>query len=98
MDVVDFWKEQIAIWQENKECGFCWEFHAPIREDLINIAQFKDPCCVQVFLTNPKVSHLYDYSTQTERLTRKRYRYEFTVRFLLHAEFGTNMYNEIPDH
>lgn len=98
MDIVKFWKDQVGKWMEENKCGFCWEFHAPIKDDRINIQQFDDPCCVQVFVTDPVISKEVNYSPRTERMTYVSCRTTFTVRMLVHAELGTNMYNEIPEH
>lgn len=103
MDVVDFWEKQVALWNEQGKCGFCWSFGAPLVESAIELQQIEEDskCCVQVLLTQDKVdpfatSNTYDQLTGL--LTRSVCTMSFQILFLVPDVIGKNNHNEIAGH
>jgi len=97
MDISKYWKQQIAQWNQESKCGFCWEYHNPLSDANANQQRFENPCCVQVLLTDLSFRYVpthnkYGYVTGTKCV------YDFTLKIVKHAEYGTNAGDEIPQH
>ncbi|HSH68032.1 MAG TPA: hypothetical protein VLB84_20025 [Bacteroidia bacterium] len=98
MDIVKFWKQQVEKWQEDEKCGFCWEFSAPLFENVTNIQQTEEDCCTYVFLTKLVRNRVPQFSANTGFLNRKFCDYSFTLHVVRKGDLGTNNYNEIAGH
>jgi hypothetical protein len=97
VDIVDFWEQQVAKWQEEEKCGFCWEFGAPLFENASNIAQTEEDCCTYVFLTNIKKKRNFKrYPIGTVYVDSCDY--SFNVHIIRKGDLGTNNYNEIKGY
>lgn len=102
MDVVNFFKEQVSLWDEEEKCGFCFEFDAPLTDSGVNESQMQtnpDECCpVKVFLTNLRERKNRTYSTSTGLLTDYTIDYSFTLYLLKLDRVDTNVYAEQLGH
>ena len=98
MNIVDFWKEQVNIWNENNKCGLCWEFSAPLVNSQINTIQKETPCCVQVFITDITFNETLIRNSVTGLTTSKTCVDRFTLWALVESPLGVNNYNEIKGH
>lgn len=97
MDIVNFWKQQTDLWNEQNKCGLCWEFSAPLVSSQINIVQ-KESCCVSVFLTDIKFREVITRNQNTNMIIRKTCVWTFSVWCLIPVNLGVNNYNEIKGH
>jgi len=98
MDIVNFWKEQVNIWNEQNKCGLCWEFSAPLVNSQINTVQKDTPCCVQVFITDITFNETLVRNSTTGLTTSKTCVDRFTLWVLIESPLGVNNYNEIKGH
>lgn len=98
MDIVNFWKEQVNIWNEQNKCGLCWEFSAPLVNSQINTVQKEAPCCVQVFITDITFNETLVRNSVTGLTTSKTCIDRFTLWALIESPLGVNNYNEIKGH
>lgn len=101
MNLVDFWKQQIAKWNTEEKCGLCWQFYAPMIESAVEVVQGDEPCCVQVYLTRDRVtafSTANQYSTQTGYVNQVTCAKSFQLIVLMPSTVGTNNFNEIQGH
>lgn len=98
MDIVNFWKEQVNVWNENNKCGLCWEFSAPLVNSQINTVQKETPCCVQVFITDITFNETLVRNSVTGLTTSKTCVDRFTLWVLIESPLGVNNYNEIKGH
>ncbi len=101
MDVVKFFKDQVKIWNDDKKCGFCWEFDAPLTDAGINESEMQsnpDECCpVKVFITNLTERKNRTYN-QSQLLTSYSIDYTFTLHLLKFDRTDTNVYSEQLGH
>lgn len=97
MDIVNFWKEQVSIWNESEKCGLCWEFSAPLVTSQINIVQ-EEKCCVNVFLTDIRFREIKNRNSVTGLITSKTCVWNFSLYVLKKENLGVNNYNEIKGH
>lgn len=102
INIVDFWEKQIALWNAEQKCGFCWEFGAPLTESAVTLQQ-PEPgkeCCVQVLLVRDKITPFSTSNTYNSSalITQKVCTTGFQLLFLLPSTVGTNNYNEINGH
>jgi hypothetical protein len=97
MDIVDFWKKQVEKWNEDKKCGLCFEFAAPLVSSQINIVE-SETCCVNVFLTDVKFREDKIYNPVTGLLTSKKCIWSFSLHAMVKKDLGINNYNEIKGH
>lgn len=101
INIVDFWKNQIAKWNEELKCGLCWEFSAPLTESAVGITKPNDPCCVQVMLVRDRVTAFRTsrtYDNITGLLTGVTCSKSFELLVLMPTKLGQNNYNEIKGH
>lgn len=98
MDIIDFFKKQIDIWNENNKCGLCFEFSAPLVNSQINTVQKETPCCVQVFITDITFNETVVRNSVTGLTTSKTCVDRFTLWALIESPLGVNNYNEIKGH
>lgn len=97
MDIVNFWKEQVNIWNNDNKCGLCWEFSAPLVNSQINTVQKDTPCCVQVFITD--ITFRENIVRASTGLTTSHTCIDtFTLWALVESPLGVNNYNEIKGH
>lgn len=97
MNIINFWKQQVDLWNEQNKCGLCWQFSAPLINSQINIVQ-NENCCVSVFITDIKFRKVITRNQNTNMITRKTCVWNFSVWFLLPVNLGVNNYNEIKGH
>lgn len=97
MDIVEFWKDQVGLWNEQNKCGLCWEFAAPLVSSQINIVQ-EETCCVNVFLTDIRFREVKNRNATTGLITGKSCVWTFSLYVLKKENLGVNNYNEIKDH
>lgn len=97
MDIVDFWKKQVELWNEQEKCGLCFEFAAPLVQSQTNIVQ-NENCCVNVFLTDIRFREVKNRNATTGLITGKSCVWNFSLWCLLPSDLGVNNYNEIKNH
>ena len=99
MNPISFFEEQVKKWNEDKKCGFCWQFSAPLKESAINIQQIResDECCVQLMLTDLRLTEQKSYGTNG-LITSNDCVYNFNIFALLPSRLDINTYNEIEGH
>lgn len=97
LDIVNFWKQQLDLWNEEKKCGLCFEFSAPLVNSQINIVQ-SETCCVNIFLTDIRFREDRAYNNVTGLVTSKTCVWTFTLHALTTVPLGVNNYNEIKGH
>lgn len=97
LDIVNFWKEQVRIWNETEKCGLCFEFAAPLVASQINIVQ-EEECCVNVFLTDIRFREIKNRNSVTGLITSKTCVWNFSLYVLKKENLGVNNYNEIKGH
>ena len=97
MDIVDFWKRQVDLWNCENKCNFCWEFSAPLVSSQINIVQEENSCCVQVFLTDLTFKENI-VRNQSGLITSHQCVDSFSLWCLKASPLGVNNYNEIKGH
>ena len=97
LDIVDFWKKQTDLWNQQTKCGLCWEFSAPLVPSQINVVQ-KEDCCVQVFLTDIKFKENKVRNSVTNLITGKTCVWTFSLWCVVPVNLGVNNYNEIKGH
>lgn len=97
MDIIKFWADQVAKWQEDEKCDMCFEFSAPLFENATNITQTEEDCCTYVFLTNIKRKRNFK-KYQTGFTYPDSCDWTFTIHFVKKGDLGTNNYNEIKPH
>ena len=102
MDVIDFFKQQTNIWNEELKCGFCWEFDAPLTDAGVNESIMQtdsDECCtVKVFITNLSERKNRQYNNNTGLLTEYTADYTFTLHVMAFDRIDTNVYSEQLGH
>lgn len=97
MDLVEFWEQQVAKWQEEQQCDRCWEFSATLWEDASNIFQTNEDCCTIVLFTGWR--EIINPIFATNNFPIKEYTdYIFTLDIVERGDLGTNNYNEINGH
>lgn len=97
MDIVKFWKDQVALWNEQEKCDLCFEFAAPLINSQINTIQ-NETCCVQVFITDISFRENIVRNSVTGFTTSKTCIDTFVLWALQKSELGVNNYNEIKGH
>lgn len=98
MDIVQFWSQQVAKWNEINKCGFCWEFGAPLVNSQINIQQSNDPCCIQLLLSNIRYRSTKNRNPISQLITNEDCTWTFTLHAVTEKPLGINNYNEIKGH
>lgn len=99
-DIVEVLRDLIEAWDEERKCGFCWEFEAPLREsDLNESVQKTEECCVRVFVTNLRISKNRRYNLQASHYKASQVNsYSFDLNVLMRDDIGTNVYAEQAGH
>lgn len=101
MDAVVFWKDIVCKFNEEKRCGFCWRFYAPLTEIDLNLVKKRKRCCVNVFLV---WNGAQDFAAQPNFDVEKGLpnnpieTFSYQVYFLISSKEGINNYNEMPEH
>lgn len=101
LNIVDFWKQQTKIWNDDLKCGLCWNFSAPLVSSQINVVQSEtneEDCCVHVFLTDIKFREAKQINSVTGLTTSKQCIWNFTLHAYIKSDLGTNNYNEVKGH
>lgn len=98
MDLIEFWEKQVAKWQEDEQCGRCWEFSATLWEDASNILQTTESCCTFVLLTSWRETIVPSFSSDTGYIINEYTDYSFTLDIVEKGDLGTNNYDEIKGH
>lgn len=99
MNPITFFEKQVEKWNEDQKCGFCFQFSAPLKESAINIQQIRenDNCCVQVMLTDLRLSVQKQYDSKSF-IIQDDCIYSFNLFVLKPSSLGVNNYNEINGH
>lgn len=99
--IIDFFKALTAKYNDEQKCGFCWTFGAPLSESAMNNQQAEEgrQCCINVFVTDYKISSIYGSNNATGLTTTE----DCDHRFILYVgqqreDIGQNVYNEIPGY
>ena len=100
MDVINFWKAQVAKWNEDQLCGGCWTFNAPLTDAAVNTSQSPTDkeCCYHVFLTNYRETNQNQYSTVTYFQNGQATTFNFDLNIVKQGDIGQNNYNEMPEY
>lgn len=103
IDIIDFFKQQVELWNEEKKCGFCWHFEYVERlSDLNESVQTEDDeCCMKVFLTDFTFNKTRQYPSNDGGryyTIGESISYRFNLYILANDTIGRNVYNEIKDH
>lgn len=98
LDIVDFWKKQVDLWNEQNKCGLCFELAAPLVTSQLNIVQEEKPCCVQVFLTDIRFREIKNRNSVTGLITSKTCVWNFSLYVVKKVPLGLNNYNEVKGH
>src|SRR5690554_3299762 len=99
MNPIDFFKEQIAIWNDEQYCDSCWSFGAPLSESAMNLQQLRDgeECCYQLMITDYNSRTTTEYNN-TPYPTRVVCDHRLTIYVLKQSRIDINTYNEIDGH
>lgn len=103
MDIVNFWTRQIANYNKESKCGFCWTFSAPLIESSINKVQFEEAeaCCVKVFLLQdkqPAFSTTNNYNSLTGMQNGIVCNNSFQLLVVMPSTLGTMNHDEMIGH
>lgn len=101
MNIVQFWSDQVALWNEQDKCGLRWTFSAPLVNSQINIVQSEtneEDCCVHVFLTDVRFREVKQRNSVTGLTIGKTCVWTFSLWVLKRENLGVNNYNEIKGH
>ena len=100
MDIVKFWDDVVNGWKEERKCGLCWRFDAPLIESQSNIVQAEqgEECCVFALVTELSDSTTPRVDSRTNFVNGIGQDHNFTIHFVMSAPLGTNNYREIPNH
>ena len=99
--IIEFFKALAAKYNDEQKCGFCWTFGAPLSESAMNNQQAVEgeQCCINMFVTDYKISSQYGVSNPTGLTTTE----DCDHRFILYVgqqreDIGQNVYNEVPGY
>lgn len=98
MNLVKFFQELSDRWTQEKKCGFCWSFSAPLSESGMNTAINKEICCVHLFLTQIENIHGYKINDLTGLKSLEWCDFNFVLYAVKDSNIGINVYDEIPNH
>jgi hypothetical protein len=97
-DIVEYFKNKVEIWNQDQQCGLCFEFSAPLFNSEMNVQQ-NNSCCVQVFVANILTDTVYKNDFNIYGFQNIDYCvYTFDLFFLVQSPMGLNNYNEIQFH
>lgn len=99
MNIVEFWKNQTEIWNEEEKCGFCWVFGGATTQSGIEEYQTREEekCCVHVFITDDGFEDKISYKIPPFPSVEKCQDF-FNLWILYPSNIGVNDYKEIPNH
>ncbi|TWP23126.1 hypothetical protein ETU10_08500 [Apibacter muscae] len=99
-DIIEFWEKQTTIWNDQKKCGECWDFSAPLVESQASIHQLKEEtkCCNHLFLTELEIDDVVTYDKKTGYPSQKYIDYSFDLYVLKTGALLSNNYNEITGY
>lgn len=101
MDIKEFWKSQVDIWNQSEFCGRCWTFGGVTDRAGINRYKIREEtkCCVHVFITDRVNDNNFIYPSETSVFQRRiNCVNSFTLWVLVPSRIDLNDFNEIPDH
>ncbi len=99
IDIVDFFEQQIELWNEERKCGYCWDFEYVERiSDLNESEQQEDECCLKVFLTDLTLTKNRNYANNQFYITSKSVTQRFNLYFLINDRIDINVYQEQKRH
>lgn len=100
-DPIELWNDIICRLNDEKKCGWCWRFFAPLTEVNMNLVKQRKECCVNVFFiwngaedfaTRP------NFDLNTGLMVEPTETFNYQVYFLINSNDGINNYNEMPEH
>lgn len=99
MNVIEVLREQVEKWQEENECGLCWEFVPAGRADYFNNIQLRDSedCCVYVGVL--EVKNASKFESNAIQLVDKKY-CDWNVKLIagIPSRLDIQFYNENPSY
>lgn len=100
MNIVDFWKNQVNIWNEEKKCGFCWVFGGATTRDGINRYKIRvgEECCAHVFITDESFNQVITYPNKNPFFSEINCQDGFLLWVLVPSRIDLNDYKEIDGH
>lgn len=99
MNIVQFWQDQVKIWNEEQKCGFCWAFGGGLTEAGINAYRIREgeECCVHLFVTVPTLLP-HNENNENGLVVNPKCDYGFVLWALKPSRLDINNHNEIPSH
>lgn len=96
---IEFFKEQVAIWNETNHCGNCWSFTAPLTESGFNEYQLRDgkECCYLLAITDYRTTSSNEYNS-VNWTRRKVCDHRIVMYIVKPSNIGINHHNEIDGH
>ena len=98
IDLVDFFEKQIAKWNEEEKCGYCWEFEYPERISDLNESQQEGDCCLRVFMTDLTFSKTRGYDPTNSYIISQAVTQRFSLYFLMNDRIDINVHKEQKRH
>lgn len=100
MNVIEFWKNQVELWNEQQKCGFCWVFGGPTTREGINRYKLREgqECCTHVFITDESFKDEFIYPNQNPFHSMIKCQEGFTLWVLVPSRIDLNDYTEIEGH
>ncbi len=98
MDIIKFFKDLATKWNEQKKCGFCWSFEAPLSESGMNATEISEDCCIQLFVTEYETDTGYSYNEKTNIPNGKHCDHIFSLYVVKPSNLGINTFSEIKGH
>lgn len=98
IDIVNLFNQIANRFNDENKCGQCWEFHAPMWEDQINVVKSDNPCCVQMMMTNVRMNTSTQYNTLTNLVQNRYTDYLFNLYVLKQSNAGVQNFNEIKEY
>ena len=99
MNIVQFWQDQVDVWNEEQKCGFCWAFGGALTESAINTYRIRqgEECCVHLFVTHVQLITNNEYN-ESGMIVDPTCNYNFVLWALIPSRLDINNHNEIPEH
>lgn len=98
--MIDYVKKIVNRLDEQKACGFCWVFSAPLEEQTGNIRQMRDDeCkCVHIYITRYEDQLINNYPSAFNSVPEKREITSISLLAMIDAELSENNWDEIKDY
>ena len=96
MKIDSFWENQLKKWNEEKKCGFCWNWHGFTTLQGINngVDGKGGDCCVDVFITNETFRKENAYNPNNPYAVQTNCVDSYSIWFLFRGEIELNCNDE----